>query len=74
MASTSRSSESGEGMKPRAETSEQDRSVDSTRQEKIRYRAYEIYLERGGEPGHDLEDWLQAEHELPKDESKPVGE
>ena len=30
----------------------------------IRRRAYEIYLERGGLPGHELEDWLQAEYEL----------
>jgi Protein of unknown function (DUF2934) len=30
----------------------------------IRRRAYEIYLERGGLPGYELEDWLQAESEL----------
>jgi hypothetical protein len=30
----------------------------------IRRRAYEIYLERGGLPGSELEDWLQAEYEL----------
>lgn len=33
-------------------------------QEQIRVRAYERFLERGGEHGHDLEDWLQAEAEL----------
>jgi hypothetical protein len=27
-------------------------------------RAYEIFLERGSLHGHDLDDWLQAEHEL----------
>ena len=27
-------------------------------------RAYEKYLERGGMPGGELEDWLSAEHEL----------
>jgi hypothetical protein len=32
--------------------------------EQIRLRAYEIYLERGGFPGNELDDWLQAEHEL----------
>jgi Protein of unknown function (DUF2934) len=32
--------------------------------EEISRLAYEIYLERGGEPGHDLDDWLQAEREL----------
>ena len=32
--------------------------------EQIARRAYEIHLLRGGEPGHDIDDWLQAEHEL----------
>jgi len=36
----------------------------STRDEGIRRRAYEIYLERGEQPGHELDDWLQAEREL----------
>lgn len=31
----------------------------------IRRRAYEIYLERGEQPDRDLDDWLQAERELP---------
>jgi hypothetical protein len=30
----------------------------------IRHRAYELYLERGEQPGCDLDDWLQAEREL----------
>ena len=33
-------------------------------EEEIRYRAYEIYLERGEQPGCDLDDWLRAEREL----------
>jgi hypothetical protein len=32
--------------------------------DQIRRRAYEIYLERGEQPGRDLEDWFQAEREL----------
>jgi hypothetical protein len=36
----------------------------STREQEIRIRAYEIYLQRGGQPGHELDDWLQAEREL----------
>jgi hypothetical protein len=32
--------------------------------EEIRRRAYEIYRERGEQPGHELDDWLQAEREL----------
>lgn len=30
----------------------------------IARRAYDLYLARGGEPGHDVDDWLQAEREL----------
>jgi hypothetical protein len=32
--------------------------------EAIAARAYEIFLERGGEHGHDAEDWAAAEKEL----------
>jgi len=32
--------------------------------EEIRDRAHEIYLERGGQPGGEMDDWLQAEREL----------
>ena len=34
--------------------------------EEIRRRAYEIYLERGGLPGDEIDDWLRAERELQK--------
>jgi hypothetical protein len=30
----------------------------------IALRAYELFLERGGEHGHDVDDWLRAEFEL----------
>lgn len=30
----------------------------------IAARAYELFLERGGTHGHDLDDWLTAEREL----------
>jgi hypothetical protein len=33
-------------------------------QEEIAKKAYEIYLRRGGTPGNETEDWLQAEREL----------
>jgi hypothetical protein len=32
--------------------------------EEIRRRAYEIYLERNGFGGNEVDDWLQAEMEL----------
>lgn len=33
-------------------------------EEEIRERAYELYVERGYEDGHDTEDWLRAEAEV----------
>ncbi len=32
--------------------------------EKIARRAHELYLQRGGEHGKDVEDWVRAEQEL----------
>jgi hypothetical protein len=32
--------------------------------EQIERRAYDLYLERGGEHGNDLKDWFAAEREL----------
>jgi hypothetical protein len=33
-------------------------------EERIRQRAYEIYVNRTSQPGSDLDDWLQAEKEI----------
>jgi Protein of unknown function (DUF2934) len=33
-------------------------------QKDIELRAYELYLQRGGEDGNELSDWLAAEKEL----------
>lgn len=30
----------------------------------IRERAYQLYEQRGHQPGHELDDWLQAEREM----------
>jgi hypothetical protein len=32
--------------------------------DEIARRAYEISLQRGSQPGHELDDWLSAEKEL----------
>src|SRR5258708_26586762 len=67
MTSKAKDSYGSEAVEPGAETQEVDRLLDSTRGDKIRRRAYEMYLERGSEPGRELEDWLQAERELTTD-------
>jgi hypothetical protein len=74
MASKPTNSERPEAAQPATEAQEQDRLLDSMREERISRRAYEIYLERGGGPGHDLQDWLQAELELATDQSNSAGE
>ena len=37
----------------------------------IQQRAYELYLERGQKPGHELEDWLQAERDVRERRENP---
>jgi len=64
MASKAVISGSTDQRKPEAEVEERLRFSQSTSEQEIRQRAYEIYLKRGGQPGSELEDWLQAEGEL----------
>jgi hypothetical protein len=43
----------------------------SPHQAEIALRAYHIYLERGGAPGSELDDWTRAERELLAQNGKP---
>lgn len=38
--------------------------LEASIQRAIAYRAYDLFQERGGNHGHDLEDWFRAENEL----------
>jgi hypothetical protein len=51
---------------PSAQTSTLSRAAGSAppTQEQIATRSFEIYLARGGQPGHDVDDWFQAVREL----------
>jgi Protein of unknown function (DUF2934) len=51
-----------------AETGEVSRG-NPARDEEIRRRAYLIYLERGEQPGRELDDWLQVERQLEREMS-----
>jgi Protein of unknown function (DUF2934) len=51
---TGRQTSTGKRAKPSPQPTRED----------IERRAYEIYLERGGTGGSEMEDWLQAEREL----------
>jgi len=40
--------------------------------ELVRNRAYELYLERGMEDGHDVEDWIRAEEAVLSKYERPM--
>ena len=47
------------------------REMKMARSEDIAQRAFQLFLDRGREAGHELDDWLQAEREV-KAASPPV--
>jgi hypothetical protein len=38
--------------------------TDTSRRQQIEQCAYHLYEQRGCQPGHELEDWLEAEKQL----------
>ena len=64
MASKAKTIGSTEPTQPGTAVAERERLLQSTREQEIRDRAYEIYLQRGAQPGYEVEDWLRAEREL----------
>ncbi|HXE89838.1 MAG TPA: DUF2934 domain-containing protein [Terriglobales bacterium] len=69
MAATPRKSSGSTGRSAKPPKSAQSEpghatSVLNGLEEEIRQRAYELYVERGYEDGHDTEDWLRAESEV----------
>lgn len=63
MASKTTTISGTEPTQPEAEGERTEELSHSTCDQNIRNRAYDIYLQRGGQPGYELEDWLQAERE-----------
>ena len=53
--------ESGEAWAPQATG---DTTAAANDRDRIAARAYELYLERGGSGGSDMDDWLAAEREF----------
>jgi hypothetical protein len=64
MASKAKTIGSTGHTQPSTAVEEREQLLHSTREQAIRNRAYEIYLQRGAQPGYEVEDWLQAEREL----------
>jgi hypothetical protein len=43
-------------------------------EERMRRRAYELYILRGYEPGSELDDWLRAEEEILRAREEAIDE
>lgn len=57
-----RSNEKAKARQPRKEPPRPAESPPT--EDQVRVRAYQISQARGGAPGRELDDWLQAEREL----------
>ena len=64
MASRAKTIGSTDPTQPGTAVEERERLLQSMREQEIRNRAYEIYLQRGAGSGYEVEDWLQAEREV----------
>jgi len=64
MASKAKTIGSTDSTQPGTAVEERERLLHSTGEQEIRDRAYEIYLQRGAQPGYEVDDWLKAEREL----------
>ena len=61
-------SKTRESASPKAQKSATPANGHYPTHDQIALRAYHIYLERGGVPGNELEDWTRAERELVEEE------
>ena len=52
------------GRAPAVPKKRQRVTPDEPLEEQIRSRAHAIYMERGGQDGSEMDDWLQAEQEI----------
>jgi hypothetical protein len=43
-------------------------------EERIRRRAYELYVQRGNQSGSEIDDWLQAEKEIRRAQEQAIDE
>ena len=64
MASKAKTIGSTDSTQPGTVVEEREPLLQSTSEQEIRNRAYEIYLQRGAQRDSEVEDWLQAEREL----------
>jgi predicted ester cyclase len=72
MASKTKTIGSTDPTQPGGAVEEREGLLHSPREEDIRNRAHEIHLQRGAQPGYELDDWLQAERELTLNGTKAI--
>jgi len=60
-------------MASKSRTAEQERGAapSTLTHERVAEVAHQLYLARGGEGGHDLDDWLEAERFLQQETQQP---
>lgn len=58
-------------MASRSSTMEPEKALQTIDHERAAEVAYRIYLARGAEDGHDLDDWLEAETHLQQQSRRP---
>ena len=58
-------------MKIKNQGTQGQNSTETQPKQSVPERAYELYLQRGQESGHELEDWLQAEQEVSGQDKNP---
>lgn len=52
----------------------QKKSEELPTEERIRQRAYELYIQRGSAGGSETDDWLQAEEEIRAQQDRAIEE
>jgi predicted ester cyclase len=72
MASKTKTISNTDPAQPPSGGEEREALLQSTSEQEIRNRAHEIYLQRGAQPGYEVDDWLQAERKLMLKKNKAV--
>ena len=72
MASKPKTISNADPAQPSSGGEEREALSQTTSEQEIRNRAYEIHLQRGAQPGFEVDDWLQAERELTFEANKAI--
>ena len=62
----------GGTRKTRTEVVVKPKELPDDRHAEVARRAYELFERRGGQLGHEIEDWLEAERSLGQESTRPA--